>query len=208
MNDEEDTLYVDRPQGLDPEVMRGPRVVAAVDGSAGSRAALQFALQDAARRNVPVEAVIAFRPPEYWMDFNGVGAVEEDRLRRTLRGQHEERARAVVEEVTRALPEPVAEVQIRAVMGTPSEVLIRESQGADLLVVGSRGHGGFHNMLLGSTSIHCTMHATCPVTVVHSPEARRHRLRLHRERRRDSRAEQGAEAQGSRQSTAGATAQS
>jgi hypothetical protein len=39
-------------------------------------------------------------------------------------------------------------------------------------------------MLLGSTSMHCTMHATCPVTVVQSPEAHRHRLRLHRERRR------------------------
>ena len=66
---------------------------------------------------------------------------------------------------------------------------MRESHGADLLVVGSRGHGGFHNMLLGSTSIQCATHATCPVTVVHSPEARRHRLRLHRERhgRRDQR---------------------
>jgi nucleotide-binding universal stress UspA family protein len=204
VNDEEDTLYVDRPQEVDAEVMRGPRVVAAVDGSAGSRAALQFALQDAARRGVPVEAVIAFRAPDYWMDFNGVGAAEEERLLRTLRSQHEERAQAVVQEVTRELPGPGVEVHVRAVMGTPSEVLIRESQGADLLVVGSRGHGGFHNMLLGSTSIHCTMHATCPVTVVHSPAERRHRLRLHRERSRDVKAEKAAEAQAGRHTTAGA----
>ncbi|TFV71094.1 universal stress protein [Blastococcus sp. CT_GayMR19] len=179
--------------------MRGPRVVAAVDGSAGSRAALQFALEDAARRGVPVEAVIAFRPPDYWMDFNGVGAAEEERLIRTLGAQHEEKARAVLEEVTRALSGPVPEVHVRAVMGTPSDVLIRESQGADLLVLGSRGHGGFHNMLLGSTSMQCTMHATCPVTVVQSPEAHRHRLKLHRERRR----ERGPEARARRRGTVG-----
>jgi nucleotide-binding universal stress UspA family protein len=197
VKDEEDALYVDRPE-VEAEVMRGPRVVAAVDGSAGSRAALQFALEDAARRGVPVEAVIAFRPPEYWMDFNGVGAAEEDRLLRTMRGQHEDKARAVIEEVTRALPGPVPEVHVRAVMGMPSDVLIRESQGAVLLVLGSRGHGGFHNMLLGSTSMQCTMHATCPVVVVHSPEAHRHRLRLHRERRRDR---GSTEARGRRRST-------
>ena len=91
----------------------------------------------------------------------------------------------MVRDVTRDLPGPAPEVHVRAVMGTPSAVLVRESEGADLLVLGSRGHGGFHSMLLGSTSIQCTMHATCPVTVVHSPEARRHRLRLHRERRRE-----------------------
>ena len=195
MNDEEDTLYADSPHA-EPEVMRGPRVVAAVDGSAGSRAALTFALEDAARRGVPVEAVIAFRPPDYWMDFDAVGAAEEERLVRTLQGQHEDKARAVVEEITLALPGPVPEVHVRAGMGTPSDVLLRESQGADLLVVGSRGHGGFHTMLLGSTSMHCAMHATCPVTVVHSPEAHRHRLRLHRERRRDRESAEQTERQG------------
>jgi hypothetical protein len=76
-------------------------------------------------------------------------------------------------------------VQVRAAVGSPAAVLVRESQGADLLVVGSRGHGGFHSILLGSTSIQCATHATCPVTVVHSPEAHRHRLRLHRERHRE-----------------------
>ena len=47
-------------------------------------------------------------------------------------------------------------------------------------MVGSRGHGGFSSMLLGSTSMHCTLHAECPVTVVHSPEAHRERLHLRR----------------------------
>jgi nucleotide-binding universal stress UspA family protein len=184
VNDEQDTLYVDSPRRR-AEVGSGPRVVAAVDGSAGSRAALQFALEDAARRGVPVEAVIAYRPPDYWMDFNGVGAAEEERLLATLRSQHEERARAVVDEVVQGMPGQAPQVRVRAAMGTASEVLLRMADGADLLVVGSRGHGGFHTVLLGSTSMQCAMHATCPVTVVHSPEARRHRLRLYRERREE-----------------------
>lgn len=184
MHDEEDNLYVDRAQP-DSEVMRGPRVVAAVDGSAGSKAALRFALEDAARRGVPVEAVIAYRPADFRSDFTGLGKADEERMLSTMRTQREDTAQGVVREVTRELAGPVPEVHVRAVMGTPSGVLIRESEGADLLVLGSRGHGGFHSMMLGSTSIQCTMHATCPVTVVHSPEAHRHRLRLHRERRRE-----------------------
>jgi len=182
VHDEEESLYVERPQ-TDSEVMRGHRVVAAVDGSAGSRAALQFAMEDAARRSVPVEVVVAYRPPNFRPDFDAVSEAEEQRLIRAMGVEQEDDARALVADVTRALPGPVPEVHVRAVMGTPSGVLVRESEGADLLVLGSRGHGGFHNMLLGSTSIQCTMHATCPVTVVHSPEAHRHRLRLHRERR-------------------------
>ena len=188
MNDEEDTLFVDQPRS-DSDVMRGPRVVAAVDGSAGSKAALRFAMEDAARRGVPVEAVIAYRPPDFRADFTVLGPADQDHMMRTARRQHEDMARALVGEVT-ALSRSTPEVHVRAVMGTPAAMLIRESEGADLLVLGSRGHGGFHNMLLGSTSMHCAMHATCPVTVVHSPEAHRHRLRLHRERRRDRRAEQ------------------
>jgi hypothetical protein len=71
-------------------------------------------------------------------------------------------------------------------------VLILESHDADLLVVGSRGHGGFTSMLLGSVSMQCAMHATCPVTVVHSPEAHRERLHLRRGRRSERSSHEGA----------------
>jgi nucleotide-binding universal stress UspA family protein len=182
VNDEQDMVRTEAPW-VDAEGMPGPRVVVAVDGSAGSRAALQFAVADAARRGIPVEAVIAYRWPDYLMDFDVMGGADTERMRARLRAEAEGRVRAVVDEVAGASPGPVPEVRIRAMHGAPAEVLVRASEGASLLVVGSRGHGGFSSMLLGSTSMQCAMHATCPVTVVHSPEAHRHRLRLHRERR-------------------------
>ncbi|MCZ2848605.1 universal stress protein [Modestobacter sp. VKM Ac-2978] len=179
--DEEADLYVGAAPA-EPEVMHGRRVVAAVDGSGGSKAALRFALEDAARRGVPVEAVIAYRLPELWVDYDGIGSPEERRLHDTLRSQSEDKVRTAIDEAARDFDGPLPDVEVRAALGPPAEALIRESDGADLLVVGSRGHGGFHTMLLGSTSMQCAMHAACPVTVVHSPEAHSHRLRLHRER--------------------------
>jgi nucleotide-binding universal stress UspA family protein len=54
----------------------------------------------------------------------------------------------------------------RVLAGNAASVLLDESDGADLLVVGSRGHGGFVGALLGSTGQHCVHHATCPVVVI------------------------------------------
>ena len=66
---------------------------------------------------------------------------------------------------------PGEQVKIRttAAEGSPARVLLDASQGAELLVVGSRGHGGFTEALLGSVSQHCVHHATCPVVVIRHP---------------------------------------
>ncbi len=161
---------------------RGPRVVVGIDQSTGARAALLFALDDAVRRGVPVEAVTAYRPPDYWMDFYAVATYRPDQLRTAAA----DRAEQFVAEVVAQGPQYQPEVRVRTVMGTAADVLIHESHGADLLVVGSRGHGGFTSMLLGSVSMQCALHATCPVTVVHSPEARHERLHLRRGHRHES----------------------
>ena len=153
-------------------------MVVGVDFSAGARAALLFALEDAARRGVPVEAVTAYRPPDYWMDFYAVGTYQPDQVR----GAAVDRLRQFVTEVLAERRSPRR--WCTCTSRSAPDVLIEESHGADLLVVGSRGHGGFASMLLGSVSMQCALHASCPVTVVHSPEAHRERLHLRRRHER------------------------
>jgi len=58
-------------------------------------------------------------------------------------------------------------IRQRAIEGDPTTVLLQASEGADLLVVGCRGHGGFVAALLGSVSQHCVQHAACLVVVIH-----------------------------------------
>jgi nucleotide-binding universal stress UspA family protein len=66
-----------------------------------------------------------------------------------------------------AIPEKAeVEVERRAIEGAPAAVLVKESHNADLLVVGSRWHGGFARLLLGSVSQQCAHHAECPVVIV------------------------------------------
>ena len=59
------------------------------------------------------------------------------------------------------------EIERQVVQGTAAEVLVSAATADDLLVVGSRGHGGFASLLLGSVSQQCVQHAACPVVVVH-----------------------------------------
>ena len=172
----EEAVMTEQAERVDQPQARGSRVVVGVDGSAGARAALRFAVEDAVRRGVPVEAVISHRPPEAWMDFDAVGGFDYAEAEAAA----VERAETFIAEVLREVPEPHPVIHVTAVLGAAADALIRESNGADLLVVGSRGHGGFSSMLLGSTSMQCALHAPCPVTVVHSPESHRERLHLRR----------------------------
>ena len=66
-----------------------------------------------------------------------------------------------------------ARVSVEVVPGRPAQALIDASAGADLLVLGSRGHGGFRELVLGSVSQQCVHHAACPVTVVPAERPRR-----------------------------------
>ncbi|OLT00458.1 hypothetical protein BJF90_35320 [Pseudonocardia sp. CNS-004] len=147
-------------------------MVVGIDGSPGSRAALAYALRDAARRGAAVEAVAAFTPPDYpgyetWAPLYGPIPVPVDQMRDEVRRA----AERTVQEVTGepAVATTVPPVTVRVTDGGAADALLHAAEGADLLVVGSRGRGGFRSMLLGSVSLACALHSPCPVTVVRPP---------------------------------------
>ncbi|MGW0823120.1 universal stress protein [Streptomyces sp. NPDC002845] len=143
----------------DPE---GP-VLMGVDGSPESRAAVEFACTEAALRGADLVAVHVWGTRGDGAEFTlGLPAEEE----------HADRLRAEGEQVlTEALTglsvsQTGVMVSGRLVRGPVRQSLIKESEGAQLLVVGARGHGGFTGLLLGSVSQAVLHHARCPVGVV------------------------------------------
>jgi nucleotide-binding universal stress UspA family protein len=138
-------------------------IVAGVDGSDTSRAALRWAHDEAAHHGASLTVVTTWQPPTLPMSppygsltDQGYQDVPKTSALDVLEGlvaELEERTPAV--DITSAVEE-----------GNPAEVLIERSKQCDLLVVGSRGHGGFAGMLLGSVSHHLVTHAHCPVVVV------------------------------------------
>lgn len=134
-------------------------VVVGVDGSAGARAALRFAIADARRRGAPLRIVAAWTIP--------VAVYAGAPLPPDFPEIFERGARELAEEALNALGRPDdVSVEIVVRRGVPSAILLAESNGAALLVVGARGLGGFRELLLGSVSQACVHHAACPVVVV------------------------------------------
>src|SRR5581483_5209332 len=139
-----------------------------VDGSEGSLTALKFALDEARARQADVTAICAWHVPRRLYTANFVPMPIE-------KSDYAEPAKATLRKSLESLNGELAGVEVNAVVreGQAAEVLTDEARGADLLVVGSRGLGGFRGLLLGSVSQQCASHASCPVTIVppEKPEA-------------------------------------
>lgn len=142
----------------------GPRIVVGVDGSPGSRAALRWALRYAEQTGGEITGVLAWAPPNFTEPAPMPPLMSDDELRMRA----EKGLREIVDEVTAALPTSVP-IRREVVRGHAAGVLLDQVKHADLLVVGSRGHGGFAGALLGSVSRHCVTHAPCTVVVVRPP---------------------------------------
>ena len=139
-------------------------IVVGVDSSEGGKAALRFALEEARLRQATLRVVHTWQ-----FGYIGVSGIEGfapvvgadlGDLRRTA----EIALDAVMHEVVPS--SGGIAIERRVSEGAPATVLVDESRQADLLVVGSRGHGGFAGLLLGSVSQQCAHHAACPVVIV------------------------------------------
>ena len=133
------------------------RIVVGVDGSDASKQALRWAIRQAKLTGSSVDAVTAWHYPSTYGWAAGDGVID-------VEGNAKQTLTEALNEVSGLEPE----VPVRPLVteGHAAEVLLRAAKGAELLVVGSRGHGGFASALLGSVSMYCVLHAHCPVLVL------------------------------------------
>ncbi|GAA1072952.1 universal stress protein [Kitasatospora arboriphila] len=138
------------------------RIVVGVDGSPASVDALRWAVGQARAQGAVVEALTAWEYPAP-TGWTVPVTVDQD-----LAGM----ARKTLDESIAAAAGAVESVEVRAVVaqGGAVQCLLDAARGAELLVVGSRGLGGFTGALLGSVSQHCVQHAPCPVVVMRHPK--------------------------------------
>lgn len=140
---------------------RPNRLLVGVDGSDESVVALRRAAEMAAATGGSVRAVTCWSYP--------VLVAAEDAIPFDLleQGAAEAQGEALTAAFGANRPE---RLETAIIQGGASRVLVEESRNADLLVVGSRGHGGFAGLLLGSVSMACAEHAHCDVLVVRGRE--------------------------------------
>ena len=145
----------------------GQPVVVGIDGSPGSLVALQWAAEAARLRAVPLNVLFA------WGDLGPRVVRTTRRGKEPTEADEQEAALALIDQSVREAlgPEPGVEIIRLAERGEATPALLEASKTADLLVVGSRGRGGFAGLLLGSVSQHCIHHAHCPVAVIRQPAA-------------------------------------
>ena len=142
-----------------------PGITVGIDGSAHSARALEWALTEAAVRRVPVTVLTVHSVPMSGWTGNPIALPRDAEDQQEAYRAAEELTRKVTSQLGEARP---ASVTVRAVTGYPAEELINASAEADLIVVGSRGAGGFARLLVGSVSSQVVHHAHCPVVVVPS----------------------------------------
>ena len=137
----------------------GGRIVVGVDESPHSRRALSWAVGEAELWDARLEVVHGWLTPiATYEASSGPPPIDIEQL--------EQASQSILEEAMASLGQTDAEVTPRLVAGEAAPVLTRAAEGADLLVVGSRGHGAFTGRLLGSVSQRCLESAACPVVVV------------------------------------------
>ena len=136
-------------------------ILVGVDGSPGSRSALTWAAAEAADHQADLVVVNVWE--QVLLPAMGGPSVPHQTVPRPAELAADNLHAIITDELGEDPPVPVLP---RVKQGNPAEVLIEESADADLLVVGTRGRGGFAGLVLGSVSQHVAAYAKCPVAVV------------------------------------------
>jgi nucleotide-binding universal stress UspA family protein len=140
-----------------------PGIIVGIDGSAHSHQALEWAVHEAAARHAPLTVLTVNQAlAGYW--GGPVPYPGDPDLTEKARHAAQEETDSVLEKTDEGSRPP--SVTIRAVTGLPAEELLSAAADADMIVVGSRGAGGFKRLLMGSVSTVVTHHSHCPVVVI------------------------------------------
>lgn len=137
-------------------------IIVGVDGSGHSQRALEWAAREAALRNAPLTVVTVHQVIAGWTG-RPVASPADVSLAKQQRETVQAEADKILEQLGDARPK---EVTVQMVIGLATEELLRAADGAEMIVVGSRGAGGFGRLLMGSVSTQVTHHAHCPVVVI------------------------------------------
>jgi nucleotide-binding universal stress UspA family protein len=142
-------------------------IIVGIDGSTNSERALEWAVQEAAIRQVPLKVITVFRRAiSHW----GAGAITDPQDDAVLIQAREAAQAATDKALARAGEARPKSVTVEAFGGVPAEELINASKDADMIVVGSRGAGGFARLHLGSVSSQLASHANCPIVIIPAEE--------------------------------------
>jgi nucleotide-binding universal stress UspA family protein len=143
-----------------------PGIVVGVDGSTGSHKALEWAAREAGAHHAPL--IVLTVNPVAISQWTGT-PISYPAADQPQEAEAQQAAQVAATKVTSELGDgQPASVSVRAVSGSVAQELLNASHDADLLVVGSRGGGGFASLRLGSVSTQVVWHASCPVVVVPS----------------------------------------
>lgn len=144
-----------------------PGIIVGVDGSSHSRRALEWAIGEATMRQVPLTVLTVAQDADgFWGPVAYPGEVD---VTSGIRKEAEEETDDALEKLATEARPPAVTVQ--AIAGYPAEEILNAAKDADMIVVGSRGMGGFKKLLMGSVSSQITHHARCPVVVIPPAEA-------------------------------------
>jgi nucleotide-binding universal stress UspA family protein len=142
--------------------VNGHKIVVGIDGSEHSDRALAWAIEEAKLRSARLQVISVWHVPALVYGGPGFAPQLDSAVDEAFKDVADESARAAA----RTAREADVDVEMDVEHGQTVGRLLEAAEGADMLVVGSRGHGGFTGLLLGSVSAQCAHHASCPLVIV------------------------------------------